>query len=72
MRSHAGSGTKVGITPYKLARLSMLAKPRHGRSSAGERTVTADPALRLSKGFGLTGGFWTSLQKDYEVTVAKG
>lgn len=36
----------------------------------GQRTVTADTALRLAKYFGTSPDFWLNLQKDYELRIA--
>lgn len=33
--------------------------------------MTADTALRLSKPFDLSDGFWSNLQKDYETAITK-
>ena len=38
---------------------------------AGERSVTADTGLRLSRAFGLSESFWTGLQIDYDTAIAK-
>lgn len=61
----------MGITPYKLAKAIHVPLTRVMAIISGERAVTADTALRLSKAFGLSDGFWTNLQKDYETAVAK-
>ena len=37
----------------------------------GQRGVTADTALRLSKFFGTTPQVWLNLQKTYELRVAE-
>ncbi|HLR28465.1 MAG TPA: hypothetical protein VK086_07215 [Ruania sp.] len=33
--------------------------------------ITADTALRLSRFFGMSEGFWTGMQADYERELAK-
>ena len=38
---------------------------------AGERSVTADTGLRLSRALGLSESFWTGLQIDYDTALAK-
>jgi len=55
----------------KLAKAIHVPLTRVMAIISGERAVTADTALRLSKAFGLSDGFWTNLQKDYETAVAK-
>ena len=37
----------------------------------GERSVTADTALRLAKALGTTPDFWLSLQKQYDLDIAR-
>jgi addiction module HigA family antidote len=37
----------------------------------GKRNITADIGLRISRYFGLSEGFWTGLQDDYNRAVAK-
>ena len=37
----------------------------------GQRAITADTALRLSRYFGTTAEFWINLQKDYELRTAR-
>lgn len=37
----------------------------------GQRGITADTALRLSRYFGTTAEFWLNLQKTYELRVAE-
>jgi len=37
----------------------------------GERSVTADVALRLGKYFGLPAQFWLNLQNDYDLRLAR-
>ena len=35
----------------------------------GKRSITADTALRLSRYFGNSAGFWLGLQMDYDLDV---
>jgi len=37
----------------------------------GDRAITADTALRLSRYMGTTADFWMNLQKTYELRVAE-
>ena len=37
----------------------------------GERSITADTALRLSRYMGTSADFWMNLQKTYELRVAE-
>jgi addiction module HigA family antidote len=38
---------------------------------AGQRAITAETALRLSRHFGTSASFWLGLQKAYELEVAE-
>ena len=42
-----------------------------GEIVAGDRAVTADTGLRLSRFFGMSEGFWIGLQADYDAARAK-
>ena len=61
----------LGITPYKLAQAIHVPLTRITAIIAGQRGVTADTGLRLSRAFGVSDGFWTGLQKDFETAMAK-
>jgi addiction module HigA family antidote len=61
----------MGITPYKLAQAIHVPLTRITAIISGERAVTADTGLRLSRAFGVSDGFWVGLQKDYETAIAK-
>jgi plasmid maintenance system antidote protein VapI len=37
----------------------------------GKRTVSADTALRLAHWFGTSAQFWTNLQNQFDLTVAR-
>lgn len=57
----------MGISKYRLAQAIHVAPTRIGEIVAGERSITADTGLRLSRFFGLNDGFWIGLQTDYDV-----
>jgi len=61
----------MGITQYRLAKEVGVPQRRIGEIVAGARAVTADTALRLSRFFGMSEGFWIGLQADYEAARAK-
>lgn len=61
----------MGISNYRLAKELDIPATRVGDIVAGKRSVTADTGLRLSKYFGMSEGFWTGLQDDYDRAVAK-
>jgi addiction module HigA family antidote len=56
----------MGITQYRLAKEIGVSQRRIGEIVAGNRAVTADTGLRLSKFFGMSDGFWIGLQMDYD------
>ena len=61
----------AGITPYRLAKSIHVPLTRVTAILAGERSVTADTALRLARFFGLSDAFWSNLQSAYDTAVAK-
>jgi antitoxin HigA-1 len=61
----------LGITQYRLAREIGVTQRRIGEIVAGNRSITADTGLRLSKFFGMSEGFWVGLQLDYDAARAK-
>ena len=42
-----------------------------GEIVAGTRGISVDTGLRLSRFFGTSDGFWTGLQLDHEMEMAK-
>lgn len=61
----------MGITPYRLARDISVPLTRITAILAGERSVSADTALRLSRYFGMSERFWANLQANYDIELAK-
>lgn len=61
----------LGITAHALAMAIQVPAPRIGDIVRERRTVTADTALRLAKYFGTSVEFWTGLQADFDVAVAR-
>ena len=61
----------MGISAYKLAKAIDVPQSRISAILAGDRAITADMGLRLSKFFGMTEGFWVGLQVDYDMSVAR-
>jgi len=57
----------MGITAYRLAKDIAIPQTRVSQIIKGERSVTADTALRLSKYFGNSAKFWLGLQDDYDL-----
>ncbi len=61
----------MGITQYRLAKEIGVSQRRIGEIVAGNRSVTADTGLRLSRFFRMSEGFWTGLQMDFDAARAK-
>lgn len=61
----------LAISQYRLAKDIGVPQRRIGEIVAGRRGITADTGLRLSCYFGVSEGFWTGLQDDYDRAIAK-
>ena len=61
----------MGITQYRLAKEIGVPQRRIGEIVAGNRAVTMDTGLRLSRFFGMSEEFWIGLQMDYDAAKAK-
>jgi addiction module HigA family antidote len=61
----------MGITQYRLAKSIGVPQRRIGEIIAGNRSITVDTGLRLSRFFGLSDSFWTRLQLDCDIEKAK-
>ncbi|MDD5323561.1 MAG: HigA family addiction module antitoxin [Methylococcales bacterium] len=61
----------MSITQYRLAKAIGVPQRRIGEIIAGNRSITVDTGLRLSRFFGLSDSFWTRLQLDYDIEKAK-
>lgn len=59
------------LTSYALAQEIGVDPPRIYKIVKGERSITADTALRLSRLFGTTPQFWLNLQARYDLEVAE-
>lgn len=60
----------MGITPYRLAKDLNVPLTRIAAILAARRAITAETALRLSRYFGMSSGFWLGLQARYELETA--
>src|SRR5437868_13588083 len=61
----------MGITQYRLAKEICVPQRRIGEIVAGNRSVTADTGLRLSRFFGMSDDFWIGLQLDYDAAKTR-
>ena len=57
----------MGITAYRLSKDTGIPQTRISAIIKGNRAVTADTALRLSKYFGVSAKFWLGLQDDFDI-----
>lgn len=55
------------ISAYKLAKDIGIPQTRVSEIIKGNRRITADTALRLSKYFGNSAKFWLGLQDDFDL-----
>jgi addiction module HigA family antidote len=55
------------ITAYRLSKDIGIPQTRISAILKGERRITADTALRLSKYFGNSAKFWLGLQDDFDI-----
>ena len=61
----------MGISQNALARAIGVPPRRINEIVLGKRGITADTALRLSRAFGTSEGFWMGLQADYDLEDAR-
>jgi addiction module HigA family antidote len=57
----------LNISAYKLCKDIDIPQTRISEILKGNRSVTADTALRLSKYFGNTPNFWLGIQNDFDI-----
>ncbi|MDQ2686764.1 MAG: HigA family addiction module antitoxin [Armatimonadota bacterium] len=62
--------TPLGITAYRLAKSIGVPQTRVGEILKGERSVTADTALRLARFFSTSPQLWINLQSRYDLEIA--
>ncbi|MCD4773447.1 MAG: HigA family addiction module antidote protein [Bacteroidales bacterium] len=55
------------ITAYRLSKDLEIPQTRVSQIIKGNRSITADTALRLSSFFGNSAKFWLGLQDDYDI-----
>lgn len=62
---------ELEITMSKLAEAIRVHRNRIHHIVKGNRKITADTDLRLSRYFGLSEGYWLRLQNQYDIMEAK-
>jgi addiction module HigA family antidote len=55
------------ISAYRLSKDLFIPQTRISEILKGNRRITADTALRLSKYFGNSAKFWLGLQDDFDI-----
>ncbi len=55
------------ITAYRLSKDIRIPQTRISEIVKGNRRITADTSLRLSKYFGNSAKFWLGLQDDFDI-----
>lgn len=61
----------LGLSQYRLAKAIRVPPRRINEIVHGQRAVTADTALRLSRFFGLSDGYWLNVQARFDLEMAK-
>ena len=61
----------LGISQYRLAKETSVPPRRINEIVRGERSISADTALRLARYFGTSERFWLNLQSRYDLEVEK-
>ncbi len=61
----------MGISKYRLAKETGMPADRIGKIISGQRSITADTALRLAAFFRMTPQFWMNAQAHYDLEVAR-
>ena len=57
----------LNISAYKLCMDINVPQTRISEIIKGNRSITADTALRLTKYFGNSANFWIGLQNDFDI-----
>jgi addiction module HigA family antidote len=60
----------LGLSQYALAKAIGVTPMRVSQLVRGQRAITVDTALRLSRYFGTRPGWWLDLQTHYDLEVA--
>lgn len=59
------------ISAYRLSKNLQIPQTRVSQIIKGNRRITADTALRLSKYFGNSAKFWLGLQDDFDIEAER-
>jgi antitoxin HigA-1 len=61
----------MGISQYRLAKAVSVPPRRINEIVRGQRAISANTALRLSRYFGTSDRFWLNLQTHYDLEVER-
>lgn len=61
----------LGLSAYRLSKEISIPQTRISEIIKGNRRITADTALRLSKFFGNSAKFWLGIQDDFDIEDEK-
>ena len=61
----------MGLSQYRVAKDISVPARRINEIVHGDRSITADTALRLARYFGTSERFWLNLQARYDLEVQK-
>ena len=61
----------LGVSQYRLAQAIGVPPRLINEIGHGTRRISADRALRLSRFFNMSGGFWMNLQGHYDIEIEK-
>jgi addiction module HigA family antidote len=61
----------LGISQYRLAKDTSVPPRRINEIVRGQRSISADTALRLARYFGTSERFWLNLQSHYDLETEK-
>jgi addiction module HigA family antidote len=61
----------LSVTQYRLAERIRVPRRRINEIVLGQRSVSADTALRLARFFGTSERFWLNLQATYDLELER-
>ena len=61
----------LSLSIYRLAKDLKVQRSRLNEIALGQRSISADTALRLAIYFGTTPEFWINLQAQYDLDIAR-
>ena len=59
----------LGISQYRIAQAIGVSPRRINEIVQGQRRITPETAVRLSKALGLTPRYWINMQADYDLEM---